>query len=388
MLQHLNTLIGFAAVFAILSLLVTSVTQVIRTLGKLNTRTLIERLLRLFGELEDPDRFVAAILAHPTLEGQRGWGHYEALTDSRLDRSAVQCHVAAVLGRGCATSRLGWLRPWPRTNDLDKQAIKDIGQSVYEAIGHLVDRPIPEPGSESKAAQRWAQALKRSLDDEDDKRLSSLSSEEGQEEAVRSSRVPQLTSAVAPFRGKMWMLAASAFPEAEGQAPPLKTYVAAFHDEAQASASDAFTLKIRWVTVFVAALLSFFLQLDAVAVWQRMAKTDSAQLSRLQAAATTIELNLAKAAPTSGPQVLATSAQVSELSKAADQITAAATALESAGFDLKWLPDGTGWLFKEKAHLFGFLLAVAALSLGAPFWFELLKSAIQMKSAFTRERTG
>jgi hypothetical protein len=29
-----------------------------------------------------------------------------------------------------------------------------------------------------------------------------------------------------------------------------------------------------------------------------------------------------------------------------------------------------------------FLLAVMALSLGAPFWFEILKSGIQLKSAF------
>jgi hypothetical protein len=33
----------------------------------------------------------------------------------------------------------------------------------------------------------------------------------------------------------------------------------------------------------------------------------------------------------------------------------------------------------------GFLLAVIALSFGAPFWFELLKWGINLKSSFTKD---
>ncbi len=386
MLQHLNTLIGFAAVFAILSLLVTSVTQVIRTVGKLKTRTLIERLLRLFGELEDPERFAAAVLAHPTLEGGRGKEHYAALTNPSLNRSAVQRHVAAVLGRGCAASRFTWLRPWPRTDDLDKQAIKDIGQSVYEAIGYLVDRPVPEPTAGSTAPHRWAWQLKETLDHADEVHLTALSEAQRSDQAARPSPGPQLQSAVVPFRGRMWMLAASAFPEADGKVPPLKTYVAAFHDEAQASASDSFTWRIRWVTVAVSALLAFALQLDAIRVWQRMAKADPAQLQRIQQAATSLQTGVATN-PTAGVQAESPTVDPrSDVAKAAGQIVGAVEALEGAGFELQGPSLSFTWLTGTAP--IGFLLALAALSLGAPFWFEVLKSAIQMKSAFTKEKAG
>jgi hypothetical protein len=363
MLQHLNTLIGFAAVFAILSLLVTSVTQVIRGLGKLKTRTLIERLLRLFGELGDPRRFVAAILCHPSLEGERGAELYRVLTDPRTDprdpaaRQRIDASVAIVLG--CAPQAPFWRRlwPWSRTIDLDKQAVKDIGQSVYEAIGHLVDREVEEPADpQGPARQHWAWNLKQTLDRTDAKRLAALESD-----APRHPG-PQLPPAVAPHRGRMWMLAASAFPEAEGQLPPLKTYVAAFHDKAQASASDAFTWRIRWVTVVVSAAMAATLGLDALAIWDRAAHADSTAIAAVVEEA----LNAERAQPGAGV----------DAKKTAETIAAKAAERSSV------LPEP----WKTPPGPLGALLAVAALSLGAPFWFEILKSGIQLKSAFFRGR--
>jgi hypothetical protein len=373
MLQHLNTLIGFAAVFAILSLLVTGVTQVIRGLGKLTTRTLIERLLRLFGELEDPRRFVAAILCHPSLEGERGTELYRTLTDPRTDprepagRQRIDACVAVVLG--CGPQATFWRRlwPWSRTVDLDKQAVKDIGQSVYEAIGHLVDREVEKPAEpEGPAPQHWAWRLKETLDRTDAQRLQALAPETDAPGAGHRAPGPRLSSAVAPFRGRMWMLAASAFPEAEGNVPPLKTYVAAFHDKAQASASDAFTWRIRWVTVAVSAVMVAILHLDAIAVWDRAAHADSSTIAALAQEAQKQELVKPGSA-------VATEAAVETITK---NVTERASVLPGPR---DWHPMGV-------TDVLGLLLAVAALCLGAPFWFELLKAGIQLRSAFYRDK--
>jgi len=162
------------------------------------------------------------------------------------------------------------------------------------------------------------------------------------------------------------MLAASAFPEAEGKAPPLKTYVAAFHDEAQASASDSFTWKIRWVTVVVSVLLALVLRLDAVAVWDRAARADAAATANLVRDANALKDQIAKTSSTAD-----TTTAIENIAREAS--VAAATGLLPTPSDREPSP-------------IGFLLAIAALSLGAPFWFEVLKSAIQMKSAFTKEK--
>lgn len=84
MLSFLNTIIGFAAVFALFSLVVTALTQVLRAVFRVKNRYLVERLLRLFGELADARRFVAAIVVHPSLEGERGARLYRILTDPEL----------------------------------------------------------------------------------------------------------------------------------------------------------------------------------------------------------------------------------------------------------------------------------------------------------------
>ena len=68
---------------------------------------------------------------------------------------------------------------------------------------------------------------------------------------------------------------------------------------------------------------------------------------------------------------------------AADQIAALTTQVEGLGLPMGW-PDGWGkenvalWLVKK---FFGLLLTALAISLGAPFWFDLLNKAINVRSA-------
>src|ERR1051325_2451346 len=211
MLSHLNTLIGFAAIFAILSLFVTSLTQIVRTTWRMKTRSLIESLQRLFGELKDTRRFVAAILTHPSLEGTRGAAYYRILTDPEATIDAVNAAIHAFLG---ARPKF-WKLPWCRTCDLDKQTIKDIGQTVYERIAHNVDYAVEEDG---RPAKEWAKDLKKALEDADDRHLAALATPAPQPAGAANAPCPPPLhgSAVKPFRGRMWMLAAADFPQAEG----------------------------------------------------------------------------------------------------------------------------------------------------------------------------
>lgn len=383
MFSHLNTLIGFAAVFAILSLLVTSLTQFVRTLLGMKSRALIESLERLFGELKDSRRFVAAILSHPSLEGLRGAQYYRVLTNPDAPEGAVASATAAILGEPIDIADAGSFKtklrrflglPWPKTLDLDKQAVKDIGQTVYEQIGHLVDYSLDDSGAQIK---EWAAPLKQALEKADMKRAEALTALSAPADGARPAPGPIQAGAVRPFRGRMWMLASAAFPEAEGKTPPLKTYVAAFHDEADSSASDSFTWRIRVVTFVISFVIAFLIQLDAVKIWQGMANADPDRIAKLEKAA----LSLA-------PEPTATGSGAPNSSANADRsrqdLINEIGALKASNIDFQ-IRVGIVWLFKQNGQpLFGFLLAVTALSLGAPFWFEILKSGIQLKSAFDK----
>ena len=164
------------------------------------------------------------------------------------------------------------------------------------------------------------------------------------------------------FRGRLWATAAAAFPEARGRIPPLKTYVAAFYDEANSAASDRFTFWVRAAGVVVSLLMVVLLNINAVDVWNRMA--------------------------TAGPEMLD---KVAATQKDGRDTPALKETLQKSDLLLPHSSSpGSFWrevTVRESLflHLLGYLLAVAALSLGAPFWFEVLKSAIEMRSAFSKE---
>lgn len=363
MLSFLNASIGFAAFFALLSLLVTTTIQLIRTALGFGSRRLADTLLRLFGEIEDPNRFVAAVLAHPSLNGPEGREKYSKLVDPTTDPKEARSLAAEVID---AHRRVGPRRAfrrawgsWP-TPDLDKQTVKDIASTVYARIGAIVD-PFPSSGSgiDSAVVGRWGEKLKNALQ----------APPAAGPPAMAGAKAAEGPPPIIPHYGRLWLLATAAFPEGEGRANAVKTYVAAFFDESAASASDALTLRIRKYTAGVALVLALALQIDAISLWNRFAGMDPRAVDRF--ARSVNALNSAQAAGSTQ------SPGATDLTK---KLQDQAKALSLAPLDLSW--DRATW-GDPWQHAFGVLLAWMALSLGAPFWFQILRSAIDMKSAFS-----
>ncbi len=350
MLSFLNTLIGFVAVLALFSLIVTTLTHLIQSAFRIKGRYLVERLRRLFGELQDPDRFVAAILSHPALEGERGRTHYETLTDPQATAEGCIGAVCKVLGPKVNSPFSYW--PWPKTVDLDKQTVKDIATSVYSRIWMQVDPPIVVPPA---AAAALGENGRYSFN------------------AVKSlGAPPQAGGPQKPigYGGRLWALATAAFPEAGGNADPLKTYVAAFHDEAKASASDHFAFQMRVLSTVIAAAVVFAFHLDALRIWTDVSKADPARIEAFAQAVSKLE-------PAGGPDLenLRVELKTARLSPVA--FCLCSKPLEPAGATPPACPNPLSA---------GGLIALIALSMGAPFWFETLKSLINLRSGFDQKR--
>ena len=143
---------------------------------------------------------------------------------------------------------------------------------------------------------------------------------------------------------------------------------------AQDRAEQWFQIHARVVTIIAAILVAVFLQLDTVEIYDKL--RDQPKLVEA----------LVKSAPAvteQGGAVLNQSNTTAETSITAftnlqDQIKNAGFDLAPRGWFARWPKEGRIWWFN---HLFGLLLTAGLLTLGAPFWFNLLKNLMSLRPA-------
>jgi hypothetical protein len=140
---------------------------------------------------------------------------------------------------------------------------------------------------------------------------------------------------------------------------------------AQDRAEQWFQMHVRIVTIFAAVLISVFLQLDTVEIYDKLRHEPKLVEALVKAAPGTLEQGAAVQGPVD--------AKASE--KAFADLT---ERIDRTGFEL--LPSG--WFARWPAekfwwvnHLFGLALSAGLLTLGAPFWFNLLKNLTNLRPA-------
>jgi hypothetical protein len=140
---------------------------------------------------------------------------------------------------------------------------------------------------------------------------------------------------------------------------------------AQDRAEQWFQMHVRAVTITAAILVTLFLQLDTVEIYYKLRA----------------EPKLVDALVKAAPGVLEQGGAIQGHSDAQTQQKTFAelkAKIDSAGFELlppgcftRW-PEDKLWWFN---HLFGLALTTGLLTLGAPFWFNLLKNLMNLRPA-------
>lgn len=142
---------------------------------------------------------------------------------------------------------------------------------------------------------------------------------------------------------------------------------------AQDRAEQWFQVHVRAVTVVLSFLLSFALQLDTVEIFRQL-HANQALTQKLIRAGSLIE------APASGSA--GTPASVEELTQ---RFQTEKQRLLDTGFALAPAPLFHRWEnekdFQLGGHLLGMLMTAGLLTLGAPFWFNLLKNLMNLRPA-------
>jgi hypothetical protein len=141
---------------------------------------------------------------------------------------------------------------------------------------------------------------------------------------------------------------------------------------AQDRAEQWFQTHVRIVTIVAAILVSVFLQLDSVEIYDKLRHEPKLVEALVKAAPGTLE---------QGAAVQRGQVDADAREKAFADLKAK---IDSTGFELlphgwfaRWSTEKFWWF----NHLFGLALSAGLLTLGAPFWFNLLKNLTNLRPA-------
>jgi hypothetical protein len=139
----------------------------------------------------------------------------------------------------------------------------------------------------------------------------------------------------------------------------------------QDRAEQWFQIHVRMVTIVAAIVVSVFLQLDTVEIYDKLRHEPKLVEALVKAAPGTLE----QGAAVQGQ--LDADAREKAFADFKEKIDSTGFELVPAGWFARWPTEKLWWL----NHLFGLALSAGLLTLGAPFWFNLLKNLMNLRPA-------
>lgn len=147
-----------------------------------------------------------------------------------------------------------------------------------------------------------------------------------------------------------------------------------WYDDATDRFSGWYKRKVQLSTLLVAALFCGFLNADTTAITQALANN-----ATLRASVAAYAESYAKTAPSAQPDGKAKTDD-GKITQDIQTISQSVNQLHQLGIPLGWktIPKGfVEWSLK----FFGLLTTILAVSLGAPFWFDLLSRFVNIRAA-------
>ena len=140
---------------------------------------------------------------------------------------------------------------------------------------------------------------------------------------------------------------------------------------AQDRAEQWFQTHVRIVTIVAAILVSVFLQLDSVEIYDKLRHEPKLVEALVKAAPGTLEQGAAMQGQ------LDADAREKAFADLKAKIDSTGFELLPRGWFARWSTEKFWWF----NHLFGLALSAGLLTLGAPFWFNLLKNLTNLRPA-------
>ncbi len=192
--------------------------------------------------------------------------------------------------------------------------------------------------------------------------------------------------------------------EAQGDLEKIKKNFGDWFDHSMDRVSGWYRRKVQMIILILGILVSFGLGVDTVATVKLLWGDSALRAALVAAAQAQVASQAAKQAAQTPPAGAATTTpNFDQVGKDLNQFQTQFTALDIPTYPLKdvckdWgnvektAPCPSSWgsllLFWLHRHWLGFIITSAALSLGAPFWFDLLNKLVSMRSAGQKPAPG
>jgi hypothetical protein len=172
---------------------------------------------------------------------------------------------------------------------------------------------------------------------------------------------------------------------AEAAVGDLSGKVFTWFDNTMARVSENFALEAKVVASVVALLLCFLIQLDAISLIRKLAADDKYRQSL-------VDLGSALAKQSEQMQAAQKNTEAGKAQALSVQIRSAVEKLDDPGLEIVppyVLGSGADWEGFKKSFAWkkvpGILLSWVLVSLGAPFWYDLLKKLLGFRSLLARK---
>ena len=183
-----------------------------------------------------------------------------------------------------------------------------------------------------------------------------------------------------------------ALTEARGDVDRFRRSIEGSFDEVMDRVSGWYRRRVHWILIAIAVAVVGLSNADTVAIGERLWKDDALRAAVVaraadQANATDCEVG--------GPQSAGGHEPARDGGSASERAAKCVDEIEELGIPLGWtdettpaFPDDWGAIWAWLAKLFGLLITVAAVSLGAPFWFDLLGKVARLRTTGPQEPTA
>lgn len=373
----LEVAIGLIFVYLLVSLMVTSVTEIFAGLRKSRARNLWKGVRNLL-DSGTANVWVDRLYSHPLIEslseGKAGKGTSE--TSPRSGPSYIP-------SRTFALTLLAILREPRRalTEQIDR-----IPDSVPLADfkTQLVSQ-LPENG-----LKEWLTTLIQSLPD-------TLTTAQAKDELrkIAAADLSQTISSLPNTKLRDTLLAL--YDDAKGDADELKKNIEVWFNNSMDRVSGWYKRRTQLINFGIGFFLVLFLNVDTVLIVRSLSENETLRktvVAQAEAYAESADEAALRAAPAGEEGQAAGSAADQEETQTDEQFQDLRKQINALGLPIGWTSapaenkdyrkfPGTDWDLWGSTlafHLLGWIVSTFAVSLGAPFWFDMLNRVISIRS--------
>ena len=175
--------------------------------------------------------------------------------------------------------------------------------------------------------------------------------------------------------------------DAAGDVQSFRAIVGKWYEDAMERVSGFYKRKLQLITLTVGLLIAVLANADTIAISSALAKDAalrSAVASYAEASAGAIDPTPAAQGGASNASPDSAFVGMGEARRRIEDLTVTIDSLQSIGLPLGWkaagIPDvvSPGWVLPK---LLGILLTALAISMGAPFWFDMLNKVVNIRGA-------